>query len=504
MLKTRPGTGRAAPVATVKTEFGSGVAALPCQRCLRKQGTNGIPCTNIAGWIGAGGFANRRLVYKDHFRELLCTQQPVVQARRFSGFAKVAQQGRRKNILHQGRLARATHASDAHQPLQRKCQVDVFQVMRPRAFQNQARGAAHHRPFDTHADLLASAQIGTGQRVGAAQIIRRAVKDNTAAFVTRPWPHVDHPVSCQHHCRVMLHHHQGVACIHQPPHGLGDAVHIARMQADGGLVQHKQRVDQRCTQSRCQIDALHFTTRQSAALPIQRQVANSDIAQVFEPGVDFTQQGFDRFGFTCERQRLAFNCMGMRCKKRMQPGNGQLHHIVQIQTRQGFELRLAPLHTHGHEALGRRQHVIGSGFTAHAPQQRLQGQACATAGVTRGVAAVFGQQHPDVHFVGFAFQISKKALDAEPVLAPLTIPVGRAVNHPGLLRRSQLAPGRIARNASGFGMAEQVVLRFFPCRSLQGFDSAGAQSQLVIRNHQAIVHPNHPAKTLAHRTSAHG
>jgi hypothetical protein len=102
----------------------------------------------------------------------------------------------------------------------------------------------------------------------------------------RAGAHVDHAVGRQHHGRVVLHHHQGVARIAQAQHGLGDAVHVARVQADAGLVQHEQRVDQRGAQRRGEVDALHLAAAERAALAVQREVADAHVAQVLEAGVD--------------------------------------------------------------------------------------------------------------------------------------------------------------------------------------------------------------------------
>ena len=127
-----------------------------------------------------------------------------------------------------------------------------------RALQNQTRCVVADGPLETHADLLACAQVGAGQGVGVAQLGRRAVKHNLPAFFTGAGAHVDHAVGSHHHRRVVLNHHQRVAGVAQPVHGLGDAVHVARMQADGRLVQHKQGVHQRGAQRRGQVDALHL------------------------------------------------------------------------------------------------------------------------------------------------------------------------------------------------------------------------------------------------------
>jgi hypothetical protein len=108
----------------------------------------------------------------------------------------------------------------------------------------------------------------------------RAVEHDLPAAFARARPHVDHAVGRQHHGRVVLDHHQRIAGIPQALHGLDDAVHVARVQADAGLVQHEQGVDERGAQRRRQVDALHLAARERAALAVQTQIADADIAQV--------------------------------------------------------------------------------------------------------------------------------------------------------------------------------------------------------------------------------
>ena len=172
-------------------------------------------------------------------------------------------QRRRQHVLDQAGLAGARNAGDAHQPLQRKLHRQVLQVVLARAFQDEARRGVGHGPLEAHAHMLARAQVGAGQRVGIAQVLRGAVEHDLPAALAGPGPHVDDAVGRQHHRRVVLDHHQRVAGVAQPLHGLGDAVHVARVQADAGLVEHEQRVHQRGAQRRGQVDALHLAARQA-------------------------------------------------------------------------------------------------------------------------------------------------------------------------------------------------------------------------------------------------
>ena len=158
----------------------------------------------------------------------------------------------------------------------------------------------------------------------------------------------------------------------------------------------------------------------------------------------------------------------------------------------------------GHETFGRGQHGVGVFFGANAPEQAVGFQTCARAGAARGVAAVLGQQHTDVHLVGFALQIFKEAFDAIPLVVPLALPQRRTVDDPVFVLLAQLVPRRVARNAFGFCVTHEVFLRFHPRWRLDGFDGARTQGEFVVGNDQPIVHPNHTAKASAGVAGADG
>ena len=290
-----------------------------------------------------------------------------------------------------------------------------------RTFQNEARGRIRDHALEAKAHLLAPAQVVAGERVGLAQIGRGAVKHNAAALAAGAGAHVDHAVGRQHHGGVVLHHHQGVARIAQAQHGLGDAVHVARVQANAGLVQHKQGGDQAGAEGGGEVDALHLPAAQCAALPVEREVANAHVAQVLEACGDFFVQQFQRLGVAA----LGIVAHGqLHARKELaQAVDGQQHQVVQAQAGQGFELSARPLHALRHKALAGVHHCIGVFLAANAPEQALRLEPCARAHRARRVAAVLGQQHTDVHLVGLALQVIKKALDAVPLLVPFAVPV---------------------------------------------------------------------------------
>ena len=139
MFKARAAAGGATTIAAVEAELGRGVAALFGHRQHREQLTHRVPRADVAGGIGACGFANGRLVDKHHIAEVVGAQQAVVCAWGVGGAAKVAHQGWREHVLNQGRFARAADACDTHQALQRELDEQVLQVVFARTFQNQTR-----------------------------------------------------------------------------------------------------------------------------------------------------------------------------------------------------------------------------------------------------------------------------------------------------------------------------------------------------------------------------
>ena len=502
MLEARAAAGRAAAIAAVEAELRRRVAALARQRRHREQLADAVPGADIAGRVGARGLADRRLVDENDIAQVVRAHQAVECARGIGGLAEVAQQRRGQHVLDQRGLARAADARDGDQALQREVEIEMLQVVFACAFKHQPRRGLGHHALEAKAHLLAPAHIGTRERVGMAQVFGRAIEHDLAAARARARAHVDHAVGGKHHGRVMLDHDQRVARVAQTLHGFGDAQHVARVQAYAGLVQHEQRVDQRGAQRRRQVDALDLAAAERAALAVQRQIADADIGQVFEPGVDFGMQHLQRL-------RLAIRGLGLlagreRGKELLQPRDRQPHQVMQAQARQGFELRPAPGHACGHETLGRWQHGVGAGLAAQAPQQAFGLEARAQAGGAFGVAAVLRQEHADVHLVGLAFEVFEEALDAIPGLVPLAVPLGRAVQHPGFLLGRHLGPGRVARNAFGFGVAQQVVLDFLPGRRLDGLHRAGAQRELLVRDHQAPVDTDHAAETAAGLAGADG
>ena len=169
-----------------------------------------------------------------------------------------------------------------------------------RALQNQLRCGCVNRQRLRGSDVQSSAEITAGQRRRLPQLVRCAVEHDVAAAFARTGPHVEHPICRQHHLRIVLDDHQRIACRAQPMHHFDHPVHVARMQSDRRFIEHEQRVDQRRAERGRQIDPLHFTAGQRAALPVERQITDADIDQKLQPRAQLVEQHFARL---IERRR---------------------------------------------------------------------------------------------------------------------------------------------------------------------------------------------------------
>ena len=501
MLEARAAAGGAAAITGIEAEHAGAVAPLTRQRRIGKQLADLVEGAHVAGGVGARGLADRALVHEHRIGQPVGAQQPVVLAGAFGGLAEVAGQRGVQHVLHQRALARAGNAGDHHHALQRKAHRHVLQVVLAHAFEDELGRGLVHQPGEARAHMLAAAQVGAGQRVGLLDGVGVAVEHDLAAPLARAGTHVDQAVGGQHHRRVVLHHHQRVARIAQPVHGLHDAVHVARVQPDAGLIEHEHGVDQRGAQRGGEVDALHLAARQRAALPVEREVADAHVAQVLQAGADlFMDQLQRRVMRAAQHPRVVTQAV----EEAAQAVDAQLHQVVQAQPGQGFQLLAAPLDAVRHEALLGRQHRIGLGLAADAPQQRLELEPRAGAGGAFGVAAVLGQEHPDVHLVGLALQVLEKAVHAVPLLVPVAVPVRRAVDHPVPLGLGELVPGGVARNAGVAGVLHQVVLALLPGGRLHRLDGAVAQGLALVRDHQPHVHADDATEAAAGLAGAEG
>ena len=100
----------------------------------------------------------------------------------------------------------------------------------------------------------------------------RALGDHVAAMHPGARAHVDHVVGGMDHVLVVLHHQHRVAEVAQVLERADEAVVVALVQADAGLVQHVHHAGQARADLAGQADALGLAAREGVGAAVQAQV----------------------------------------------------------------------------------------------------------------------------------------------------------------------------------------------------------------------------------------
>ena len=212
VLEAVAAAGGTPSVAGVEAEGARRVAALLRNLALREQIADRVEGADVAGRVGARRLADRRLVDHRHLGDVLHAAQGLVLAGGLGGFPLVLAQGGVEHVLHQGRLARSRDAGDADQAVERKSDVEVFQVVLGGAENLQPRAVRCGRVRrKAGVGALAAFEVFRRQRLRLAHFLRRAEEHHLAAALAGAGAHVEQAVGFKHDLRVVLDHHQRVA-----------------------------------------------------------------------------------------------------------------------------------------------------------------------------------------------------------------------------------------------------------------------------------------------------
>ena len=244
-----------------------------------------------------------------------------------------------QHIARQRGLARTTDPSDGHQAAQWQLHINLAQVVQKRAVQVQAArchrhgraaGRAHvggaqgiglgffagraealglvggdcgsagrqqrqlglaHAAPRLHGVSHGVQQVAPGLRIGlGADLSRCALGHQTATALACTRANVDDVVGVANGFFVVLNHHQGVALVAQGLEGLEQNLVVARMQANGGFVEHVANALQLAAQLGRQTDALGFATAQGGCAPVQGEVAQAHFFQKRQAPCNFGHQ----------------------------------------------------------------------------------------------------------------------------------------------------------------------------------------------------------------------
>ena len=187
------------------------------------------------------------------------------------------------HVVEQRALAGAAHARDRGQGAERDVGVHALEVVQG--------GAANPEPARSrraaragHGDALLAGEVLAGER-GARRLDRAGVH-HTAAAIARAGSELEHEIGLPDGGQVVLDDDDRVAGVAEAAQQREQAVGVARVEADGRLVEHVQRVHQPRAEGVGERDALGLAAGQGAGLAVEREIAEADVAEKAEPGVE--------------------------------------------------------------------------------------------------------------------------------------------------------------------------------------------------------------------------
>ena len=374
---------------------------------------------------------------------------------RFRGVpsAQLALQVPIDHVVQQRALSGAGYARDGRERAERYVHVHAAEVVQ--------LGAAHLEPHRSggpararHRDPLLPCQILPRERVRRRR--DRSGVHHATASITGARPQLQHEVGLLYRREVVLDDDDRVAAVAQAAEQREQAVGISGMQPDGRLVQDVQGVHQLGAERIGEGDPLRLAPGERSRLPVEREVAQTHVAQKAEPGVELVHD--EMAHLTLERRQL----------QRAEPLVNEVHG------------------TPGHSR---------DGLAADPYRQRI-GVEAAAAAVAAGLGElVLPQEHADVLLVSLLLEVLEEGEDPDvlPLAAIEQVPsLARLELVPRLRRVGADAPRELLQQP-----APGLVARLGP-----GIDGAFHQAAIGIRHHERLVVFQHGAESVARRAGA--
>ena len=248
--------------------------------------------------VRSGRVPQRLLVDADHLVDQIEPANLGVRPRWIGGAIQFLGNGPRQRVLDQGTLPRTGDTRDAGERPQRQTQIDVAQVVLPRAqeFDPTAAGgivgsAGFHAPRFGNRDLFAARKILSRERGRRPRdFFRRSRGGNRPAEPPGPRTEVEESVSGREDFAVMLDENDSISQIPQSPKHFQQPIVVAGMQADRRLIEDVQDARQSAADLPGKPDSLCLTARKGRQRAGQSQIVESDVDQKGESAGRFVQQ----------------------------------------------------------------------------------------------------------------------------------------------------------------------------------------------------------------------
>ena len=182
-----------------------------------------------------------------------------------------------QDVVHQRALARAGDTGDGGDDAERNPEIDVLEIVLACAGEREPAWA-DATTFKRHGDGFRAGEILSGERT-LARAGQWPGEDDTSAALAAPRPELHHEVRRANRLQVVLHDEHGVAGLAETRQQSQQPRHVARMEADGRLIEDIKGVHELRAERVGESDALRFTTGERARRSIEREIIEAHVAE---------------------------------------------------------------------------------------------------------------------------------------------------------------------------------------------------------------------------------
>src|SRR5439155_18405884 len=253
-------------------------------------------------------------------------REGAVRARLLDSAIELFRQGAVEDVADQGGFPRTGDAGHDRQDAQRELGVHVLQVVLARA-QDGEKLALRRGPRRRHGDRQASGEVLAGERlVRLSHLLWSPRGYEISAVAAGARAEVDHVVGAPDSLLVVLDHEHRVAEVAQALERPEQALVVARMQADRGLVEHVEHAAQLRADLCRQPNALAFAARERGGGAVEAQITQANAAQILQPLADLVDDATGEDLFARAEPDLADRFEFARHRTGGEVGNGEPRH----------------------------------------------------------------------------------------------------------------------------------------------------------------------------------
>ena len=282
--------GLAAPALHVEREAPGPVAAHARLGDLAEQGPDAVEHARVGGGVAARRAADRRLIDVDHLVDVLEPADAVEAAGCVVRAVEMTRERAVERVVHERRFARAGDARHDREDAERDAQRHVLQVV-------LAAAGQHERLRAGRAALLRRGDRAPPGEVVARQRARRRPRSRAGvpcATICPPWMPAPGPMSSTKSAARIVSSSCSTTITQLPAsrrrkQALEQALVVARVQADRGLVEDVEHAHQARAHLRREPDALALAARERGAAAIERQVVEAHLRQEGQPVADLLE-----------------------------------------------------------------------------------------------------------------------------------------------------------------------------------------------------------------------